>query len=238
MAGEMVKHRGGALSKAGGAAIKKQAMKAAAKHPAKHPAKHAVKHASKHPAKHASKQAAKKSATRKEESARTLRVQASMSEVDLAAAYHSMQRAGAVVSLLEKETGGDLRELLHRGVDLYRGAAASKGSGGRRSVKAAAGVLGAVEHLSMAGLYSAREKHLLHVPPPSAREMERRMEDLAKRLKRLRPAAGGFAARVFLMAGELHKRAEGADHDVHLQWELAMAADGLCAAIESGLENQ
>ena len=32
------------------------------------------------------------------------------------------------------------------------------------------------------------------------------------------------------------KRAEGADHDPHLAWELVMGADGICAALEAGVE--
>jgi hypothetical protein len=34
---------------------------------------------------------------------------------------------------------------------------------------------------------------------------------------------------------ELVRRAEGSDHDAHLAFELAMAADALCFALENGI---
>ncbi len=38
------------------------------------------------------------------------------------------------------------------------------------------------------------------------------------------------------MARELLVRAEGADHDPHLAYELTMAVDGLAKALDAGLE--
>jgi hypothetical protein len=40
---------------------------------------------------------------------------------------------------------------------------------------------------------------------------------------------------LFSVTAELVRRAEGSDHDAHLAFELAMAADALCFALENGL---
>jgi hypothetical protein len=37
------------------------------------------------------------------------------------------------------------------------------------------------------------------------------------------------------MAGELLRRAETAGDDAHLEYELTMAAEGICTALEAGL---
>ena len=109
----------------------KHSAKKAAKHPAKkhafkHPGKHAAKkHAEKHAAKHAAKAA--KHASKHVGQAELLHEDEH--EKDLAQAFHHLQRAVAVVSLLEQESGGDLKLLLENGITLYRKAAAKSGQG-------------------------------------------------------------------------------------------------------------
>ena len=92
---------------------------------------------------------------------------------------------------------------MHRGVELYRGAADAKEAGRRRRPRAAGGLLRAVEHLAMAGLYAAREKLLLHVPAPSAEATKRRMAEVLARLKRLHPTAENYGEHLCLTAVEL-----------------------------------
>src|SRR5207244_13175726 len=75
----------------------------------------------------------------------------------LMTAFHHMQRASVVMSLMEEGTGEGLRDLLKRGVKLYRKAV--EDDAGSKVVLQAIGVLRAAEHLSMAGLYVARAKH-------------------------------------------------------------------------------
>ena len=58
------------------------------------------------------------------------------------------------MSLMEEGTGEDLRDLLERGVKLYRKAVEDDAE--NKVVLQAIGVLRATEHLSMAGLYAAR----------------------------------------------------------------------------------
>src|SRR5277367_1506922 len=82
----------------------------------------------------------------------------------LMTAFHHMQRASVVISLMQKGTGDDLRDLLERGVKLYR--KATEGEEGNKFVLRAIGVLRAAEHLSLAGLYAAREKYRQKVPSP------------------------------------------------------------------------
>src|SRR5882672_2569922 len=60
-------------------------------------------------------------------------------------AFHHMQRASVVMSLMEKNTGKDLRRLLQRGVELYRKAMEEEAK--EKNVLRAIGVLRAVEHL-------------------------------------------------------------------------------------------
>src|SRR5271167_745794 len=133
-----------------GAVLKKHAKKPE-KHAMKHaPKKHAKKHA-KRAAKHAAKKAAK---------ARTIYA----ADHGLMTAFHHMQRASVVMSLMEDGTGEDLRDLLERGVKLYR--KAMEDGAADVLIFRAIGVLRATEHLSMAGLYAAREKHKQKVASP------------------------------------------------------------------------
>src|SRR5258705_3639085 len=82
----------------------------------------------------------------------------------LMTAFHHMQRASVVMSLMEEGTGEDLQGLLKRGVKLYRKAVEDDAK--NKFVLRAIGVLRAAEHLSMAGLYAAREKHRQKVTTP------------------------------------------------------------------------
>ena len=150
---------------ADGAALARRdglAKHAAKKHPAKKHAekKHAAK---KHPGKEAAKKAAKhvgkKAAKHVLEGSAVSREPAGDEQLtdpasELSRAFHHLQRAGAVISLLEQESGGDLRLLLEHGIDLYRTAMRSQVTGGRS--RCAFGLLRAAEHLGMAGLYTAR----------------------------------------------------------------------------------
>src|SRR5271170_424594 len=121
--------------------------------PKKH-AKKAAKHVAKKHAKKAAKHTAEKVARRA----------TSASDHGLMTAFHHMQRASVVISLMEKGTGEDLRDLLERGVKLYR--KASEDEEGNKFVLRAIGVLRAAEHLSLAGLYAAREKYQRKVASP------------------------------------------------------------------------
>lgn len=221
-----MRQRGGALKRGEGAGSK-PAKKAASKHLAAK--KVAAKKAAHGPAKKVAKHAAKKAAKQVSEGQgeRALRVR---DDGDLlVAAFHSLNRAGAVISLLEQSSGGDLRRLLEVGVAGY-GAAVERGTG--RAVARAFGLLRGAEHLGMAGLYAARIDHATEVETVEGREAEQRLRSLSKRLAAL-PEGSAENERLRAMAMELARRAEGADHDRHLRYELTMAAHHLCAALEA-----
>jgi hypothetical protein len=137
-------------------AIAKKNAKGALKKQAKKAAKNATKHSAKKHANKKSKKAAKRVAT-----ARTSHA----TDYGLMTAFHHMQRAAVVMSLMEEGTGEDLRDLLERGVKLYRKAV--EDDAGEKIILRAIGVLRATEHLSMAGLYAAREKHRQQVATPT-----------------------------------------------------------------------
>jgi poly(3-hydroxyalkanoate) synthetase len=80
-------------------------------------AKHAKKAVKKH-AKKATKKHVTKAAKHVGQKAVALKGSGMGGEV-LVAAFHHMQRASVVISLMEKGTGEDLRDLLARGVKLY-----------------------------------------------------------------------------------------------------------------------
>ena len=151
----------------------------------------------------------------------------------LMTAFHHMQRASVVMSLMEEGTGEDLRELLKRGVKLYRKAV--EDHAGSKVVLQAIGVLRAVEHLSMAGLYAARVKHKQKVTSPTPEWLAKVTAESDRRLEQLEHQERGKRTDLFPVTVELVRRAEGSDHDAHLAFELAMAADALCFALESGL---
>jgi hypothetical protein len=148
-------------------------------------------------------------------------------------AFHHMQRASVVMSLMEKGTGKDLRELLERGVKLYRKAMEEEAK--EKTVLRAIGVLRAVEHLSMAGLYSARRKHRQKVMTPTPEWLAKVIAETDHRLEQIEHQERGKGADLFPVTGELLRQAEDADIDAHLAFELAMAADALCFALENGL---
>src|SRR3981081_3331170 len=83
----------------------------------------------------------------------------------LMTAFHHMQRASVVMSLMEEGTGEDLRDLLKQGVKLYRTAVEDNAKD--KVVLQAIGLLRATEHLSMAGLYAARVKYKQKATSPT-----------------------------------------------------------------------
>lgn len=151
---------------------------------------------------------------------------------ELGMAFHHLQRAGAVISLLEAESGGDLRALLEQGIDLYRHAISGKPAGSRK-VRCAAGLLRAAEHLGMAGLYSARRKYRLEIEGSTLAAVLHHLDTLGARLDGVKRKKEG--ARLLAMARLLLARAEDSADDGHLRYELVMAADGICSALEAGL---
>lgn len=148
-------------------------------------------------------------------------------------AFHHMQRASVVMSLMEKGTGKDLRRLLERGVKLYRKAMEEEVK--EKTVLRAIGVLRAVEHLSMAGLYSARRKHRQKVTPPTPKWLAKVIAETGHRLEQIEHEERGKGADLFPVTVTLLRQAEDKDLDAHLAFELAMAADALCFALENGL---
>jgi hypothetical protein len=215
--------------KAAKKAAKKGAKHAIEKHAAKkHPAK---KHAEKHPGKKAAKKAASHEAV---DSAHSKRSELKADKSDsLSKAFHSLRRASALISLLEADSGGDLRRLLELGIGLYRTAAQT---GGKDVARCATGLLKSAEHLAMAGLYTARLEHRVEVDAPDASGIRKHLEDLRPRLEKLGEPEREQARRLYGMAQELLRRAEDADgQDPHLGYELTMAAEGLCTALEQGL---
>ena len=202
---------------------------------ARRPAK---KQAEKKPARNTDKKAAKKAATHID-SAKLLHGVENESKKsgkhapEMAHAFHHLQRAAAIISLLEHDTGGDLRMLLEQGVQLYRAAAAPKAKG--NEVLSAEGVLRAAEHLGMAGLYAARADYRIQVPLPSRADVVKHLNKLRPRLDKLKTSDRELASRLEAMARVVLRRAEGSSHDPHMEHELTMAADGLCSALEKGL---
>ena len=214
---------GNALAKKdSGSALQKHAKKALKHVAKKHAAKHAKKGAKKHVKKAAKKAGEKVSGSR-----------VSATDHGLMTAFHHMQRASVVISLMEKGTGEDLRDLLERGVKLY--GKATEGEEGNKFVLRAIGVLRAAEHLSLAGLYAARDKHRQRVASPSAEWLERFIAEADHRLEKIEHAERGKGTDLFPVTVELLRQAEDSDHDAHLAFELAMAADALCFALENGL---
>jgi hypothetical protein len=198
-----------------GSAVKKHAKKVA-KHAAKHPAE---KHA-------------KKAAKHGEEKTAGL-TQMDGRREDLLAAFRHMQRASVVISLMEKGTGEDLRDLLERGVKLYEGAV--KEEAGDRKVLRAVGVLRAAEHLSLAGLYAARHKHRQKMASPAPKWLGGFIAETDRRLGKVEGKERSKGPDLYPVSVELLRQAEDADHDPHLAAELALAAEALCSALENGL---
>ncbi|HEX3966818.1 MAG TPA: hypothetical protein VHW70_02520 [Edaphobacter sp.] len=148
-------------------------------------------------------------------------------------AFHHMQRASVVMSLMEKGTGKDLRRLLEQGVKLYRRAMEEEVK--EKTVLRAIGVLRAVEHLSMAGLYAARRKHRQKVAPPTPEWLGKVIAEIDHRLEQMENRQRGKGTDLFPVTVKLLREAADRDLDAHLAFELAMAADALCFALENGL---
>jgi hypothetical protein len=193
------------------------------------PKKHAKK-AAKHAAKHAAKKVAKKAAKHAGEKAAGFEP---VSQDGVRTAFHHMQRASVVISLMEKGTGEDLRDLLERGVKLYE--RALEGKGGETTILKAIGLLRAAEHLSLAGLYAARHKHRQRVEAPSRLWLDGLLAETNERLKRVEGMERSKGPDLFSVAEELGLQAQESADDPHLAFELAMAADALCFALENGL---
>jgi hypothetical protein len=151
----------------------------------------------------------------------------------LMTAFHHMQRASVVMSLMEKGTGKDLRGLLKRGVELYRKAVEDDAK--NNFVLRAIGVLRATEHLSMAGLYAAREKHRQKVTSPTPEWLTKVVAETDHRLEQIEHQERGKGTDLFPVTVELLRQAEDPKIDAQLAFELAMAADALCFALENGL---
>jgi hypothetical protein len=151
----------------------------------------------------------------------------------LMTAFHHMQRASVVMSLMEEGTGEDLRDLLKQGVRLYRKAV--KDDAKNKFVLQAIGILRATEHLSMAGLYAARVKYKQKETSPTPEWLAKVVAETDHRLVQMERKERGKEPDLFPVTMELVRRAEGSDHDAHLAFELAMAADALCFALENGL---
>jgi hypothetical protein len=192
----------------------------------------AVKKHAKKAAKHSAEKHAKKAAKHEAEKTANLMQMAGRRE-ELLAAFHHMQRASVVISLMEKGTGEDLRDLLERGVKLYEGAV--KEEAGDRKVLRAVGVLRAAEHLSLAGLYAARHKHRQKVASPAPRWLEEFIGETDRRLTKVERKERSNGPDLYPVSVELLRQAEDADDDPHLAGELAMAAEALCSALENGL---
>jgi hypothetical protein len=151
----------------------------------------------------------------------------------LMTAFHHMQRASVVMSLMEKGTGKDLRGLLKRGVKLYHKAVEDDAKD--KFVLRAIGVLRATEHLSMAGLYAAREKHRQKVTTPTPEWLTKVVAETDRRLEQVEHKERGKGKDLFPVTVELLRQAQDPKLHAHLAFELAMAADALCFALENGL---
>jgi uncharacterized protein YbjT (DUF2867 family) len=121
----------------------------------------------------------------------------------MAAAFGHLSRAAAVISLLEGETGGDLRLLLETGVSRYKKAA---GKDGRKSAEIAFGLLRAAEHLGMAGLFVARRNYMFDVVPVEHPDLASMLRALPQRIETLEKRSKGDTERLLGMTEELTRR--------------------------------
>jgi hypothetical protein len=219
--------RMGGSTEGGGAGMARRVGLKAAKKGAKHPAK-------KHPAKKlpGEKHAAKKHAEKAGKKSAGDRSDAALPDSELALAFHHLQRAAAIISLLEQDSGSDLRRLLESGIELYRRASGAKSE--RNTARCASGLLRAAEHLGMAGLYAARGAYRVEVEPPPHQEIQRHLNAVSGRLVEVPEPERETGLRLLSIARELLRRAQ-AGGDPHLVYELTMAAAGLCTALEAGV---
>jgi len=183
--------------------------------------------------KHAARKQPKKATTRRPERVVGPRVTVYAADHGLMTAFHHMQRASVVMSLMEKGSGKDLRALLKRGVKLYHKAVEDDAK--NKFVLRAIGVLRAAEHLSMAGLYAAREKHRQKVTAPTPEWLAKVIAQTDSRLEQIEHQERGKGPDLFPVTLELLRQAQNPKLHAHLAFELAMAADALCFALENGL---
>jgi hypothetical protein len=118
-------------------------------------------------------------------------------------------------------------------VKLYEHAV--EGKGGDETILKAIGLLRGAEHLALAGLYAARHKHREKVEAPSGPWLDGFMAETNQRLKRVEGTERGKGPDLLPVAEELVRQAQDVEHDPHLAFELVMAADALCFALENGL---
>ena len=236
MAKEIMRHGvGRAVTKSEDVGKKVLAKGPGVKHSAKKAAKKAAKHAAK---KGSAKHAAKRPGRHETEGGELLELttggrERSRDEL-MAASFRHLNRASAVISLLEQETGGDLRLLLDKGISRYKKALEKNG---RRSAEIAYGLLCAAEHLGMAGLFAARRELLAEVAAVEDTRAAEVLRGLPARLEALNEEDGSEPGRLLAMSAELTRRAEAAvDHDPHLAYELTMAAHWICSAMERKAE--
>ena len=204
--------------------VKKELAGQATKHVKKAAKKHAEKHAAKHAAKHAKKAVPHLEVGSEQDDAR---------QQGLRTAFHHMQRASVVISLMEKGTGEDLRGLLARGVKLYE--KVCKGDAEEKILLRSIGLLRAAEHLALAGLYAARHKHRQKVEAPDEAWLAEFIAETGGRLERIEGVARGKGPDLFPATVEMLRQAEETEGDPHMAYELAMSADALCFALENGL---
>ncbi len=245
MAHEMTRNGSNhALNKSKDSLPAKAATKHAVEHaPAKHAKKHAKKHAAKHAKKHAAKHAGRSVAGSSAESANH---QGSRSAPDdrvareLGRAFAHLNRSTAFLSLLKQEIGAGLRPFLERAVTLYLQAMEFAGDEPAHAgdlAECAAELLRAVEHLASAGIY-AQEKPSIPTFPAPETSMDRALIDsIRARVEKLGRGDRELARAIRDAARSLVDRADEARamRDWHLAYEFLLAADGLAAALNTGV---
>ena len=112
---------------------------------------------------------------------------------------------------------------------------AVKDEAGDRKLRRALGVLRAAEHLSLAGLYAARHKHRQKMASPAPKWLSEFIAETDGRLAKVEGMERSKGPNLHPVSVELLRQAEEADHDPHLAYELAKAAEALCCALENGL---
>ncbi len=119
-----------------------------------------------------------------------------------------------------------------RGVKLY-GKAAERGD--EAALMRSIGLLRAAEHLALAGLYAARHKHREKVAEPAEEWLTETIAGIGERLKAVEQTKRGKGTDLFPATEEMLHQAGDVEDEPHMAYELAMAAEGLCFALENGL---
>ena len=86
----------------------------------------------------------------------------------------------------------------------------------------------------MAGLYSARRKHRQKVTAPTPVWLAKVISETDRRLEQIRNERG-HRTELFPVTVELLRQSADKKIDAHLAFELAMALNALCFALENGL---